>query len=114
MSVFETTKEVLTHLSAKNGKPVMMLSGAESKLKNICDIFDDMIEEFDAETYTVTVEPGTLSLEIRLVVPEMIVEDCTEHGLFKLIEMVDSFGFSVDDGNICLNTTTKDLFYIAM
>lgn len=113
MSVFETTKEVLERLSVKNGKPIVMLSGAEIKLKNICDIFDDMIEEFDAETYTVTVEPGTLSLEIRLVVPEMIVEDCTEHGLFKLIDMVDSFGFSFEDGNICLNTTTNGLFCIA-
>lgn len=113
MSVFETTKEVLERLSVKNGSTVIMLSGAEKKLKDICEIFDGMIKEFDAETYTVTVEPDTLSLEIRMVTPEMIIEDCTEHGLFKLIEMVDLFGFSAEDDNISLNTTIKHLFHIA-
>lgn len=113
MSVFETTIEVLERLSVKNSKTVMVLPDAERKLKAICSIVDNVISEFDAETYTVSVVPEELVLEISVLVPEMIIEDCAGHDLFKLIDLVDSFGFATENENISLDMRVNDLFYIA-
>lgn len=113
MSVFETTKETLERLSVRVGHPVIMLSDAENKLKSICDMTEYIIDEFEAETYTVSIVPESLILEINVQVPEMVIEDCENHVVFKLVEMCDNFGFSADGENISIDMSVGNLFSIA-
>lgn len=113
MSVLKTTMEVLERLSSKSGKPVMILSSSNEKLELISSMIDDMVSEFEAETYTVSVVPEDLAMEINIELPEMIIEDCSEHNFFRLIEMVDTFSFSVKEDYLNISLRVDNLFYIA-
>ena len=112
MSVLRTTTEVLERLSAKYEKTIIVLPDAGERLRRICTIVDEMISEFDAETYTVSVIPDDLTLEINVIVPEMIIEDCSNHSFFKLVELVDSFGLSTEDDNLNLSLNINNIFCI--
>lgn len=111
MSVYNTAIEVLERLSEKN-QNVIMLSDATDKLKNICAHIDNMIQEFDAETYTVHVYPKHRVLSIELVVPEIIVEECVSHGFFDVIGMARSFNFTVVDEYLQITFTFEDLYLL--
>lgn len=112
MRTYNTTKEVLERLSVSTKKPVIVLPNAEEKLKNICEIIDEMISEHDAETYTVSVVPETLVMEINVVFMEVVIEDCVNNNFFKLTEMADIFGFSADGDYISFNMAVGNLFHI--
>ena len=110
MSVFETVMEGLERLNIKNKHSIIIPPVESDRLMSICVIVDKLIYEFDGESYTVNIIPETLELCIDISLPEMIIEDCSEHEFFKLVNMVDSFSFHVDGENVILSISAKELF----
>lgn len=64
-----------------------------SRLRNICEIIDELMPEIEAEALDISVDENSKRFTICIECPEMVLEDGRTSDFFRLIKMIDSFSF---------------------
>lgn len=70
-------------------------------LKQYCDVFDDLVEEFDGESLDVEVDDISMTIAITMECHEITIES-QNHVYYSLAERAKFIGFSAsEDGLLC-------------
>lgn len=74
-------------------------------LKQYCSVIDSLAEEFDGESFDVSVDDIKMTIGIALECPDIVIES-TSHNFYKLAQRSNSVSFSVtEDGNLNVEFT---------
>jgi hypothetical protein len=91
---YDSMIELVEEASDKFGEGAMLNESKFDSLKYICKVTDRFIEEFECESYEVSVDEIKKRFTIELVCAEVIFENGRSNEFFSLIQLLSSFSFS--------------------
>ena len=100
ISTYDIVEMVVDEATDQSNGLWIISESNKDKMRNSCNLIDQLISEFDCESAEADVNDETLKLKISIVCPDMIFEHGRTHLFFDLIQNVESFSFSAVEDSL--------------
>lgn len=91
---YDSMIELVEEASEKFGEGSILNETKFDSLKYVCNAIDRFIEEFECESYEVSVDETEKRFTIEVVTDEVVFEYGRSNEFFSLIQFLSSFSFS--------------------
>lgn len=90
----QSISEAVMDFNSKEGEKYIFDEGGYIKLRNFCDIIDAVADEFEADSFEVSIDKYTRRLCIRMECSDITLS-YPIHPYFVLTEILESTGLSI-------------------